>query len=74
MLHLEFRYCILEISLPLGCIMSKMVAKIVTFEVMLQIFKISCDIWKNIETDATQCYDPIRTEERIFKWRFSRHE
>lgn len=64
MLHLEFRCCILKISLPLGCIMLEIVAKITMFEVMLQLSKIGCDIWKNIETDATQCYDPIRAEDR----------
>lgn len=44
MLHLEFGCCILEISLPRGCIMSEIVAKIAILEVMLQLFKISCDI------------------------------
>lgn len=44
MLHLEFRCCILEISLPLGCIMLEIVAKIATLEVVLQLFKISCDV------------------------------
>lgn len=44
MLHLEFRCCILEISLPLGCVKLEIVAKIAAFEVVLQLFKISCDI------------------------------
>ena len=44
MLHLEFRYCILGIGLSLGCTMLEIVAKIATLEVVLQLFRISCDI------------------------------